>query len=163
MSESILVIDPGEVTGWSLWALDREYPVQRLEYGMIHGGLDGFITFMEVRLGRMRPDLIICEKWNTNDGRRGDPSNPLRIEGALQAMCSALGLELLWQMNDMKSLCTDATLIEHGLYITPKEAKVDPTILHVDARDVNDTAIHMLAYAKASGHDATIALFWPDV
>lgn len=163
MTESVFVLDPGKVTGSSLWLLDRDAPVQRVEYQMIHGGMDGFISFMEVRLGPMRPDLVICEQWNVNDGRQfGDPTEPLRIEGAIATMCSALGIELVWQKNDMKALCSDETLKEHGLYIFPKDAKTDPAINWTDARDVNDTALHMLAWAKASGHEPTIDLYWPD-
>lgn len=165
MTESVLTIDPGEVTGWSYWALDPEYPIQRLEYGLIHGGLDGFITWMEIRLGRLRPDILICEKWNPNDGRvYGDPTEPLRIEGAIAAMVSALGIgDVEWQFNSMKALCTDDKLREHGLYIMPSHAKVDPAIMHKDARDVNDTFSHTLAFAKASGHQPTIDLYWPDM
>ena len=164
MTESILAFDPGDVTGWSLWAYDPDYPVQRLEYGMIHGGLEGFIQFLELRLGRLHPDILICERFNTEDGRVGRADlTPIYLEGALAAICSALGIEIIWQDTYMKSLCTDDTLRAHGLYIYPKQVKVDPAIMHTDARDVNDSQIHVLAYAKSTDHEPTIALYWPDV
>lgn len=163
MTESILAIDPGESTGWSLWALEPEYPMQRLECGLVHGGEAGFITFMEVRLGRFRPSIVVCEEWNINDGRRGNPRFSLRIEGALMAMTSALGIELVFQPTSMKDMCRDSVLKEHGLWITNKQAREDPQILWQDARDVNDSQINALAWAKAIGHDPTIEAFWPDV
>lgn len=163
MTESVLVFDPGEVTGWSLWTLDSEYPMYRLEYGLIKGGLDGFVSWLELRLGRLRPDILICERFNTKDGRvaRADLT-PLYLEGALYAISSALGLEVVWQGTDMKALCSDDTLRANGLYFLPSEAKGDPAIMHVDARDVNDSQRHALAYAKSTDHEPTIALYWPD-
>src|SRR6478736_10388975 len=97
MTESILSIDPGEVTGWSLWALDAELPVQRLEYGLIKGGLAGFIFWIEHRYGQLRPDVTVVEKWNRHDGRKGDPTHPLQIQGSILTAASALGLEVTLQ------------------------------------------------------------------
>lgn len=162
MTESVLTIDPGEATGWSLWALDPKYPIQRLEYGLVKGGTDGFITFMELRLGRLHPDVLIVEDWNRHDPRKGDPTHPLQIKGALMGAASALGVELIIQPNTMKDQCHDSVLKEHGLYILPREAKVDPAIMHTDGRDVNDTQRHTLGWAKVTEHQPTIALYWPD-
>ena len=154
----------GAVTGWSLWAFDPEFPLQRLEYGLIHDGLEGFVRWLEVRLGRLRPDVLICEQFNTKDGRvaRADLT-PLYLEGALFAITSALGLEVVWQGTDMKALCSDDTLRDHGLYIMPKDAKTDRAIMHTDARDVNDSQRHALAWAKAIDHEPSVRQFWPDV
>lgn len=163
MTDSILALDPGESTGWSLWALDDDYPIQRLDYGLVKGGMEGLVTFMEVRLGAVRPDVIVCEKWNVNDGRRGDPTEPLRIEGAMYAIASALGLELVFQPTSMKDQCHDYVLQDNGLWISPAEAKLDPAILWVDARDVNDSQIHALAWAKTTAqHEPTLAAYWPE-
>jgi len=164
MSELIMGIDPGESTGWSLWALEPDLPIQRLEYGLIHGGLKGFVSFMEIRLGRLHPTTIACEKFNENDGRVALGSLvPLPIEGAIYAMASALGIELVMQPTSMKDLCRDSVLKEFGLYITNAEARENPHIKWKDARDVNDSQMHVLAFAKSINHEASVEAFWPDV
>lgn len=162
MTETVLGIDPGEVTGWSLWLLDRDVPIQRIEYGLIKGGVDGFITWMEIRLGQLRPSVIVCERFNTKDGRVAVADlTPLPIEGALKAVASALALEVVWQYNSAKDLCRDDVLKRFGYWITPAQAKVDPAIDHIDARDVNDSQAHVLGWAKGMGHTPTIELLWP--
>jgi len=164
MTETILGIDPGESTGWSLWLLDNDAPIQRVDYGLIHGGVDGFITFMEVRLGSMRPSVTICEKFNEKDGRVAVADlTPLPIEGAIRAIASALALELIFQPTAMKSMCSDEKLKELGFYITNAEARENPKIRWQDARDVNDSEIHVLAWAKSIDHTPTVEAYWPDV
>lgn len=162
MSESLLALDPGEVTGWSLWVLDDDAPLQRLDYGLIHGGTFGAAEWLEQRLGVLRPDILVCERWNRFDGRAGDPTYPLQIEGLLIGAARALGLEITWQSNGMKDLCRDSTLKEFGFYIMPAAAKVDPAIMWEDARDVNDSQRHALAWAKAADHEPTVTAFWPE-
>jgi len=164
MTEMILGIDPGDVTGWSLWMLDRDAPIQRVDYGMIHGGLPGFVSFMEVRLGGMRPDVTVCEKFNDKDGRSAMADfTPMLIEGSVYTMASALGLELIFQPTAMKAMCSDEKLKELGFYITNAEARENPAIRWSDARDVNDSEIHVLAWAKSIDHTPTVEAFWPDV
>jgi hypothetical protein len=158
MTDSLLALDPGKVTGWSLWTLDDDFPMTRLEYGLAKGGIDGFISFMELRLGIWRPDIIVCEHFDLDGRTRYPDLTPRDCEGALRAMVSALGLEVVWQNTDMKALCRDQTLKDHGLWLTGS----DPAIRHDDARDVNDSQVHALAYAKASGHEPTVALYWPE-
>lgn len=163
MTDSLLSVDPGQVTGWSLWALDDEHPLQRLEYGLVKGGVEGWLTWQERRLGELRPDVIVFENFNPNLGYGGAKDfEALEIKGAFRAGCRALGLEVTFQETDMKALCKDDDLRRLGLWILPSEAKVDPAIMHEDARDVHDSFIHALAWAKASGHEPTVALYWPE-
>lgn len=164
MTETILAFDPGWTTGWALFALDDDRPVQRLEYGAIHDGLPGFVEFIEQRLGLLRPDILICEKFNEDDGRKANADlTPLPIEGALYAVARALNIEVTWQSIGMKVLCSDQTLKDQGLWITPAEAKVDPAILWTDARDVNDAQIHIGGWCKAHGHEPTVEAWWPEM
>lgn len=157
----MLVIDPGAVTGWSLWAVPEDLPLQRLEYGLVKGGRKGFMAWSRSNLGIIRPDILVCEMWRPRDGAAD--ITPVYIEGQLEAVADALAMEITWQGTDMKAMCSDDTLREQGLYIMPAEARVDPAIMHIDARDVNDTARHALAWAKAHGHEATIATCWPEM
>ena len=164
MSELILGIDPGEVTGWSLWALEDDRPIQRLEYGLIKDGRAGWLRLGGMWLGQLRPGLVICEKFNEDDGRKGVANlTPIWIEGSIETMCDALGLEVLMQPTAAKSQVHDDVLRRAGLYIENRVAKKDAAIMHQDARDVNDSQIHVLAWAKAAiDHEPTIALYWPD-
>lgn len=164
MAESLLAIDPGEVTGWSLWALDPEFPLSRLEYGLVKGGAEGWFFWQEHHLGTLRPDVIVFERFNPNLGYgKSKDYSALVIEGGLRVACRALALEVTMHGTDMKALCRDEVLKQSGLWVTREQARNDPAIMHEDARDVNDSQIHALAWAKASGHEPTIRAFWPDL
>jgi hypothetical protein len=161
MTDTLLAIDPGQVSGWSLWLVPDDLPMQRIEYGLVHNGRPGFLEWMADKLGPLRPDILVCEQWRTRDGAAD--ITPVYIEGQLEAVCAALAMEITWQGTDMKAMCSDDTLRQHGLYIMPAEAKVDPAILHIDARDVNDSQRHALGWGKAHGHEPTVDLYWPEM
>ena len=159
MSELLLAIDPGEVTGWSTWQLEDDAPLTRLDYGLVKGGALGWRSWMSAKM-RMRPGLIVCERFNPNDGRAGKANyvDHLRIEGGLLVAADALGLpDPIWHHNDMKALCSDATLKSHGLWLTGRDERIG----WQDARDVNDSQRHALAWAKAAGHEPTLLRYWP--
>jgi hypothetical protein len=158
VTDTLLTFDPGKTTGWSLWCFDEDHPLQRLEYGLIKGGVHGFADWIEQHLGVMRPDVLICEKWDRDGRQFGRAEFSLPIEGLLIGACRALGLEITWQGTDMKALCKDSVLRASGLWLYGK----DPEIDWEDARDVNDAQIHALAWAKAHGHEPTTSLFWPE-
>ncbi|MDF2915889.1 MAG: hypothetical protein K0S70_106 [Microbacterium sp.] len=164
MGETILGIDPGGTTGWSLWELPDDLPAMRLQYGAIKGGAMGFLFWMERNLGPLRPSLIVFERFNPDLGY-GDAKDyeALIIQGLVMGAASALGIDLLLHETGMKAMCTDDALKRLGFYITPAEAKVDPAIMHEDARDVNDSEIHVLAHAKAIEHQPTLDAFWPEI
>lgn len=164
MTDILLALDPGESTGWSSWLIDDDAPLQRIDYGLIKGGLKGFVMWMSTTLGN-RPDLIVCEEFNPHLGYGGGSAKnyePLYIEGALYAMTDALQLEVVWQGADMKPLCSDEKLREQGLYISNAEARENPAISWMDARDVNDSQRHALAWAKLTEHEPTISSLWPE-
>lgn len=158
MAEMLLAFDPGGATGWSLWLLDEDNPLQRVEYGLIQGGEDGFLDWAEQHLGQLRPDIIVCERFNpdlgTGDGRKS--YEPMLIQGALKAICRALGIEVIWQDIGMKSLCRDDVLKRSGLWVEGSDVGWE------DGRDVNDSAIHALAWAKVSDHEPSVRCYWPE-
>lgn len=163
-SELVWSCDPGETTGWSLWEMPDDKPMMRLQYGAIKAGVDGFIYWAERNLGILRPTLIIFERFNPDLGYgRGKDYQALEVQGSVKTLASALGIDLVLHDTNMKALCTDNDLKRLGYYIMPEQARVDPAILHEDARDVNDSQIHALAHAKASDHESTLAAFWPPI
>lgn len=164
MTETLLALDPGGVTGWSTWLLDDDVPLMRADYGLIKGGLRGMVQWMSQNLGVIRPDVTACEKFNL-DKRTHDPDlTPVYIEGALVAVYDALGIEEPeWQATDTKAMTNNEALRRAGLWIFPREAKVDPKIMHRDADDVHDTYRHALGWARLHDHMPTVEMYWPDV
>lgn len=162
--ELVLAMDPGGVTGWSLWQYPHASPAMRLNYGLIKNGLDGFLYWSERNLGVIQPSLIIFERFNPDLGYgKSKDYQALEIQGAIKAMARALGIDLMLHDNSMKALCRDDDLERLNFWISPEQAKVDPAILHVDGRDVNDSQIHALAHAKAVDHEPTVTEFWPPI
>lgn len=162
MADTVLSFDPGESTGWSLWTYDEAHPMQRLEYGLIKGGLRGFVFWNTYHLGALRPDTIVCERYNPHLGGGAKNYEPLYIEGALYAITDALAMEVIWQEIGTKDQCHDSVLRENGLWVSNEDARTDPAIDWIDGRDINDSQAHALAWAKLSDHEPTIALYWPD-
>ena len=164
MNETIWTCDPGGTTGWSLWELPEDAPIMRLDYGAIKGGPLGFMFWMERNLALLRPSVIIFERFNPDLGYgKSKDFDALIIQGLVMGAASALGIDLMYHETAMKALCSDADLKRLGYWITPAEARVDPAILHEDARDVNDSQIHALAHAKSIDHEPTLAAFWPPI
>lgn len=159
MSKLVLSIDPGKASGWSLWVYDDDAPFRRLEYGLIPGGYDGFMNWAELHLAGYRDATIIFERFNpklgTGDGAKDYEA--MLIEGGLRAVARALSIRVVLHEIGMKALCSDAALKRAGLWIENEDVDWE------DARDVNDSQIHALAYAKGTlGHDPTIELYWPE-
>lgn len=162
--ELILAIDPGDTTGWSLWCLPDDAPVMRLSYGAIKGGYDGFVWWMESSFTALGPSLVIFERFNPDLGYgKSKDYTALEIQGAARALVRALGVELVMHDTAMKAMCPDTDLKRLGFWITPAAARVDPAIMHEDARDVNDSQIHVLAHCKAIDHEPTLEAFWPPI
>lgn len=156
MSEPMLFMDPGETTGWSLWNYEETLPLMRLEWGYITGGFEGVMDWGERHLGLLRPD-IYCERFDPLRGNNHKNFEPMLIEGGLRAIARALGLPFEYQDTGMKALCTDETLRRNGLWIENSEVE------HEDARDINDSQIHALAWGKSHDHQPTIERYWPDL
>lgn len=159
MTETLLSIDPGEATGWSIWLVDEDRPIQRIEYGVTPNGVEGFLDYWESRLRTLRPDIIVFEEFIL-DGRTKFPPLVARdIQGALVANLRLAGLPGLdLQRNSDKALCPDAVLAEHGLWLLPSEVDWE------DARDINDSQIHAIVWAAfKNDHGPTQAAFFPDL
>jgi hypothetical protein len=156
-SLSFLVLDPGQVTGWSHWAIEPDLPMLRLQFGVIPGGFDGFLDWLESNLAVMGVSLLICERFNPELGTGGSGKDyvGMEIQGAVKAVCRALGIEVMMFDVGMKAECTDDALKRAGLWIENSEVEWE------DARDVNDTQRLAHAYAKMLDHEPTIRAIWP--
>ena len=165
MSETAWVCDPGETTGWSLWEFPDDAPAMRLEYGAIKGGHLGVQDWIERgNLALLRPSVVIFERFNPDLGYgKAKDYDALVTQGVVLAGARAIGVEVIYHETNMKALCTDDDLKRLGFWITPAQARVDPAILHEDARDVNDSALHAMAHAKVTGHEATVTAFWAPI
>lgn len=156
-TETLLAFDLGEANGWSYWTLSSTTPITRLDYGLVPGGLNGLLDWLEVHLSPLNPSYVVCEKFET-DGRPGSIVG-VPGEGAVAALARVqLGIEVDWQTNVYKRQVSDDDLRAAGLWLT---AKADG-IPWKDADDVNDSQRHALAWAKTRDHQPTIAAYWPD-
>lgn len=161
MDELVLVLDPGKVTGWSVWVLPTDEPIYRVDYGLIKGGLAGFIDWLIEHHRYVSECIVVCEKFVPERG--GEDLLPLQIEGALACTQRTLAAaEVVWQLRSRKRNLgvrsrRDHLLRAHGLWLRGD----DPAIDHEDARDVNDTALHALIFAKDYEHQPTLRAYWP--
>jgi hypothetical protein len=151
----VLVFDPGVATGWSLWRLADDEPIERLDYGLIPEGLDGFLEYPDA-MRWDRVDLVISERFRLGGDTPYPEIEPLRVEGAIASWAKAGGVEVVWQYRTEKAQVPDRILKEAGLWIENDEVEWE------DARDVNDSQIHALAYAKTRSHRPTLEAYWPD-
>lgn len=158
MEKHVLGLDPGKVTGWSRWEMAPERPLRRLEYGLIRDGVDGMTDWLMQHHRWVRESVLVVEGF-TIESTKVEYRIPLRIEGAIIASCMFLGAPPpLFQPRTTKRAVADADLKAHGLWLHGS----DPWIQWEDARDVNDSQIHVLAYAKHADHQPTVRQFWPD-
>lgn len=159
----LLSIDPGRSTGISLGIFSDAEAYELVDSWQPRGGAEGFIDWWQSGklFAAMGPwtdgDVMISERFilrsSPKDGRVPD-IEPVRIEGVMLGM----GLRVLYQDRWMKASVDDQILKDHGLWVTNKEAR--ERFDHTDARDVNDSIIHGLAFLKSRKHLPTLRKFW---
>lgn len=162
MGHLLLALDPGDATGWSVWDLEPDEPIFRLDYGVIPNGIDGFIAWTMNHHHYLREAIVVCERFVPDGGAQ--EYEPLGIEGALRCALAYLGAPPpTFQLRSRKRNLGDAKVRDQllktlNLWVTG----ADPKVAWVDGRDVNDTAIHALVWAKDHEHQPTLAAFWPE-
>ena len=138
---TLLSLDPGGSTGWSLWHYDATTPLRHLDHGTITGGLRGFLDWFDVPAGG--PGEIVAEDFIL-DGRTARPdTTPLEILGALEALVWASGTPLIRQRNFMKAHAPDGLLKRLDLWWP-------------GAGHDRDSARHALALLKTRKHAPTL-------
>lgn len=129
MSYTLLALDPGGTTGYSLWVYDSITPLRPLEHGQITGGVDGFIEGWRYLDANWDIDEVVSESYRL-DGRTPKPDvTPLRIEGAL----AVLRPDTVYQPNTYKSIVTDERIKALGLW-WPGEQHARDSLRHAWAR-----------------------------
>lgn len=158
MDSHVIAFDPGKVTGWSRWEYLPDQPMQRLDYGLIGDGLDGVIDWCLRNERYLSESTLVCEGY-IPESLATEWRTPIRIEGALTALAACHAVPPpIFQARATKRSVTDAVLKREGLWLLGS----DPKIGWEDARDVNDSQLHALAWAKHEGHLPTIRRFWPE-
>ena len=159
---TLLAIDPGQATGWSLWFPNVTRPFELVTWGVVTGGASGFIHSDQMVSLIREADIVVCEKFIL-DGRASDsPVDivPKDIEGMVRALClHARGdrpVEPRYQDKALKATVPDAVVKRAGYWV--ENSQVD----HEDARDVNDSIIHALIYAREIEHEPTLQRLYPE-
>lgn len=158
----VFCLDPGDASGWSVWSMRPDEPIERLSYGVVTGGVQGFLKWAATEA--IRPpwhdcQVVICERYFEDDDPTYDRDLPAaKIEGALRALLyrDAGRIKLELRRRGDKRPVRDEILKRHGLWLTGSQ------VGHIDGRDVNDTTIHVLGWARDQRHMPTIRAYWPD-
>ncbi|WP_217182683.1 hypothetical protein [Streptomyces sp. AC495_CC817] len=139
---TLLAVDPGVSTGWSVWTYDAVTPLRVIEHGTVKNGLRGFLDWFDSPAGDL--DEIVAEDFIL-DGRTAQPdTTPLEILGALEALVWPTCVPLIRQRNFMKAHAPDPLLKEKGLWWP-------------GAGHDRDSARHALALLKTRRHAPTLA------
>ena len=140
-----------------MWIVPDDEPIEREAYLLVQGGIEGFDEWFSNTFWDddrfTRDDVMVCEEF-IQDGRTPKvDTNALLIQGYL---IGAWGFnDVKWQRNAMKNAKTgDALLKQHGLWLTGKQ------VGWKDGRDVNDSQLHALAWAK-NNHAPSQDYFFP--
>lgn len=143
---NLLSLDPGKCTGWSLWIVRDDAPIDLIDYGQVSGGVDGFVDWWrKMQQGGLSWDTVVSESFRL-DGRTPSPDlTPKLIEGALAVLWPR---SVIYQANTYKVHAPDDLLKRAGLW-----QKGMP--------HANDAIRHAIAWAKLSGHLPTIKWLWP--
>jgi len=156
----LLSLDPGKQTGIAAGVYGDDHPYMLIDVWQVSEGVTGFIKWWHdtgkhvirnYEWAWLQPTQIVSEKFILRNNAFVADTEPLLIEGALQALWS---LPVAWQQRSDKSLVGDNILRENGLWHTGKQ------VGWKDARDTNDAIIHAMAYLKKNKHIPTLQKYW---
>jgi hypothetical protein len=158
----LLSLDPGKQTGIALGYFGDNHPYELIKVWQISDGITGFLKWwnsegvMNIKFREWQyksESIIVCEKFILRSNQFVADTEPLLIEGALQALWH---YPIIWQQRSDKTLVEDSTLKAHGLWHTGKQ------VGWKDARDTNDAIIHALGYLKKNKHVPTLKKYWKE-
>lgn len=167
---TLLSIDPGDNTGIALGFFDAVTPYRLLERWQVHGGVTGFMAWLEAGYAA-DVDIIICEKFDLRNNDFVADTVPLLCEGALLAAQRfgdglVADTPIVWQGADRK----------WGLIGYPKTANTPDKRQRLrfqfldrfglfkagtEFDDSNDAITHALVYLKGIRHYPSAFAFWP--
>lgn len=147
--------DFGFTTGVTLGFYGPTTPYRLVDAWEVQGGPQGFLEWMQSVDNKMSIlDKVIAERFvlNPGEGTRFIPDIVgVPTEGILMALCPA---PIHWQLRGDKATVPDSILKLHALWRNGKDTN------HDDARDVNDTTKHALAYLRNSNHLPTLRSYF---
>lgn len=154
-------VDPGNATGFAEWEIGPDQPMTRTGFLLVPKGLAGFREFVKARRADL-PNVIVAESF-TQDGRTRRPElSPHAIQSYIAGVVDLAEafdgspIEMVLQPNTAKLTVAKSVLVDAGLWVTKAQSG------WTDGRDINDTTIHGLSYAKAGEHMPTLEKYWPD-
>lgn len=98
-----LSVDPGRNTGVALGFYDATTPYQVLRRWQVHGGLQGFIVWLEATGRHEEIDEIVVEKFVHDPGAKGVDLSGVPIEGVIAWWAHQLGVPVIWHTRADKS------------------------------------------------------------
>ena len=168
--EYIFAVDPGKATGVAFGRISELEAVEIIYAGIIPGGTQGFIEWLDLTDDGYYVARADCEKYYPDEYRRMDYQvnvvsemfqarmnrfvpdlEPVRIEGVL---IDRFRKHMNWQSPLDKTLVGDEFLKRHDLWLTGSMVE------HIDGRDANDALLHMFAYLMKRKHVPTLSYYW---
>jgi hypothetical protein len=139
---TLLALDPGGTTGYSVWFYDAITPLRPIEHGQIKGGLIGFVNWWQSQDADW--DEVVSESFIL-DGRTPFPDvTPLKIEGAL----AVLFPDHILQRNVYKASMPNEKIKALGLWWPGQPHALD-------------SLRHAWALMKERKHMPTLMAAWP--
>lgn len=145
-----LGIDPGKRTG-ACWILVNKSDISLNFYYDIPGGDEGLIAWWNAQHMQYDAQDITCifEGFTTREGKYGIDHTPERVIGALKALASRDGVDLIERPPaGRKRQVPDEVLKRMGLYL-PGEPN----------RNAREAVRHVVAYLKSQKHPTVLEAF----
>lgn len=132
----VIALDPGQTTGFAVFAKDGEY----VGSGIIGDSIWGFINGWRSMVAK--PDVVVSERYLPDGSVRGeDGVHSLRIEGYLIGQSQERQFDLIWQTRSDK-----ATLLKGSE--KDRNAWIDERFPGVTTQHARDAITHFVVYAK---------------
>ncbi|UXO93849.1 resolvase [Pseudanabaena phage Pan2] len=143
-----LGIDPGKRTGVA-WIHVYGTEITPVGHSEIYDGDSGFIGWWDGPRWPGTPDTIIFEGFTTREGKFGIDHTPERVIGALKALATRDGVDLIERPPaGRKRQVPDGVLRRLGMYL-PGEPN----------RNAREAVRHIVAYLKSQKHPTVLEAF----
>lgn len=159
----ILSVDPGGNTGVALGFYDSTTPYRLVERWQVHGGLDGFIRWIEHECPDY--DEVVVERFIFSPDEAADFVG-VPIEGVVAWDAHRRRARVFWQDRRNKG-----DLIGYSAGATTKVKRQRERFDFLDRfgmfragtenDDSNDAIVHAIVNLKARRHMPTMRAFWP--
>lgn len=110
MNKTILAIDPGKTTGYTLCSGSISDTYQWIKISKIDEGVLVYPNLYELSQMIPKTDVIIIEDYIIRQPHIGQRGIPIKIIGVVEYICNNIDKPLIFQQPGEKSLCTDGRL-----------------------------------------------------